>query len=86
MLGRGVGFFEVVAGTVIDGRNFRIKRQGQIAFDGGHRGAHLMAGGADKVGAALLFGALIGDVTKNDDCGSDLAVLAEERRNVEADW
>ena len=62
-----VGFLEVVAGAVIDGGDLVVECQCQIAFDRGHRRAHLMAGGADEVGSLLLLGLLLADIAENGD-------------------
>ena len=37
------------AGAIVDGRGFGVQDDAKVAFDDGDRGAHLMAGDADKI-------------------------------------
>ncbi len=80
-----MGFFQIAAGSGVNGCNFIIQSQCQVAFDGGHRCAHFVAGGADEVGPLLLLAALLANVVKNGGRRHDSFVIAEQRRQAEAD-
>ncbi len=70
MLRAGVRFFQKPARSAVDGADFVVECQRQIALDSGHRRAHFVAGRADKF-AALLFGdSLFADVAHHGH-GSD---------------